>query len=201
MSDADTGSSRAVKIAAIVVAMLLAGGALVAFLVNDHHGTHKRSPSAAGTPHRSPLPQAKWRVRAFPSGVIGHVTRKDINHARRRGVRAIHAVENVYDALVLDPSDAERAVHAHFEDGAARAFLRARARLPSRITRVRTTRRRLQIGIDAKSAGKAIATVLVSFKGRRDSRRVKIRLRSTLWLERVDGTWKVLAWRAKEGPA
>jgi hypothetical protein len=203
LSVADDGNSRALKIAAIAVAAVLAGGVLVAFLL-IHHGSHKPSPSAADTPthrNRTHLPQAKWRVRAFPSGVIGHVTRKNINRARRRGRRAVAAVENVYDALVLDPPDAERVIRAHFEEGAARAFLRTRARLPSGIRRVRTTRRRLQIGIDAKSAGKAVASVLVSFKGDKDSHRVKIRVRSTLWLERMHGTWKVVAWRGKQGPA
>jgi hypothetical protein len=187
------------------VAVLLVG-ALAAFLL-AHRDAHPTAPSAAGatftpTPSPSPtlLPQAKWQARAFPAGVVGHVTKKDLKAVRIQGVRASHAVENVYDALLLDPADVARVTRAHFEQGAAPVFLRARARLSGRIHHVRTTLRRLQIGIDAKSARKAIATVLVSFKAERNSRRVRLRIKSTLWLEHKHRSWKVLAWRAQQGP-
>jgi hypothetical protein len=180
-------------------------GAL-AFLL-AHRDVHPSPPPAAGatptpTPNPSPtlLPQAKWHMRAFPAGVVGHVTKKDLKAVRTQSVRASHAVENVYDSLLLDPGDVGRVIRAHFERGAARAFLRTRTRLPGRVRHVRTIRRRLQIGIDAKSARKAIATVLISFKAERNSRRVRLHIKSTLWLEHKHSSWKVLAWRAGQGP-
>jgi hypothetical protein len=187
------------------VAVALIAGTIVAFLMT-HHSSHNPTHPAAGAPSPSapsgprPLPQAKWRVRTFPAGVVGHVTKKDLKAVRKQRVPASHAVENVYNALLLDSSDLERVTRAHFEHGAAGAFLHARGRLPGQIHRVRTTRRSLEIGIDAKSASKAVATVFVSFKGQRNSQKVRIHLKSTLWLERKHRAWMVVAWRAEQGP-
>jgi hypothetical protein len=192
-------------IAATIVAVALIAGAIVAFLMTHHSSDTPRRPAAAG-PSPSPrpsatlLPQAKWRVRSFPAGVVGNVTKKDLKAVRQQEGRASHAVENLYNALLLDPSDLARVTRAHFEHGAAGAFLHARGRLPGAISRVRTTRRSLQIGIDAKSASKAVATVFVAFKGRHNSRKVKVNLKSTLWLERKHRSWMVLAWRTQQGP-
>ena len=77
---------------------------------------------------------------------------------------------------------------------------RARPRIAGQIARIRTTERRIRIGVDATSAQRAVATVSLSFKGKRDSERVKVKHRATLWLERVHRSWKVVAWRARRGP-
>jgi ketosteroid isomerase-like protein len=119
---------------------------------------------------------------------------------RRQGRRATQAIKNVYNALLLDPPSAERVIKAHFEAGSAQAFLHVRPRISVHISRVRTTDRRIRIGVDASSARRAVATVSVSFKGKRDSKRLKVKQRATLWLERVHDSWKVVAWRARRGP-
>jgi hypothetical protein len=202
---AETGTSKRLWIAASLVGVALIVGAIVAFLIT-HHTAHAPTRPTAGGPSAtpvsspSPLPQAKWRVRAFPAGVVGHVTKKDLKAVRRQESRASHAIKNVYNALLLEPSDLKRVTRVHFEHGAGRVFLHTHARLPGPIRRVRTTRRSLQIGIDAKSASQAVATVFVSFKGQHNSRKVKINLKSTLWLERSHRSWKVLAWRAQQRP-
>jgi hypothetical protein len=188
-------------IVATIVALALIAGAIVA-LVIGRHSSHPTTRLATEAPSPSPtsLPQAKWRVRTFPAGVVGNVTKKDLKAVRHQAARASHAVENIYNALLLNPSDLERVTRAHFEHGAAGAFLHSRSRLPGAINRVRTTRRSLQMGMDAKSASKAVATVNVSFKANRNSRKVKATLKSTLWLERKHRSWMVLAWRAQQRP-
>jgi hypothetical protein len=205
LSLAETGPSRTVKVVAVVVAVALVAVAIAAFVLTRNSSHPNKLPAAVGSspsarPTPTLLPQAKWRVRAFPAGVVGTVTKKDLKAVRLQGVRASHAVENVYNALLLDPSDVTRVTRAHFEQGAARAFLHARGRIPGEMQRVRTTRRSLQIGLDAKSASKAVATVSVSFKARRNSRKVRVKLKSTLWLERKHRSWQVVAWRAAQGP-
>jgi hypothetical protein len=203
LGDTDTGDSRVLKVVAVVVAVAVAAGLVVAFVWRGNDSP----PTASGTagsstprPAPKPLPQAKWRIRAFPSAVTKHVTKKDLKVARKQGRRATQAIENVYNALLLDPPSADRVIRAHFEAASAQAFLRARPRISSRITRIRTTDRRIRIGVDAGSSQRAVATVSVSFKGKRGSERVKVKHRATLWLERVHHSWKVVAWRARRGP-
>jgi hypothetical protein len=159
-------------------------------------GSLNHTPSAAPTL----LPQAKWRVRAFPAAVTGKTTKKQLKAARLQGRRASQAIKNVYNALLLDPPAAERIIRAHFEPAAAHAFLRARSRLPGRISLVRTTARSVRIGVDALNARKAVATVRVLLKGVRKARRIRLQAQSTLWLERIHHSWRVLAWRARQGP-
>lgn len=185
----------------VVVLVAIAAG-LVAFLTRDRSARPSASSSRGAVPRAHPtlLPQAKWQVRSFPEAVTGKTTKKQLKAVHIQGRRASQAIKNVYNALFLDPPAAERVIHAHFEPAAARAFLHARARLPGPIRHVRTTARSLRIGVDAHSAHRAIATVRVFLKALRHSRRIRIAARSTLWLERVHQSWRVLAWRAQQGP-
>lgn len=183
-----------------VVLVAIAAG-LAAFLASDRNSGPSASSSKGAAPRAHPtlLPQAKWQVRAFPAAVTGKTTKKQLKAARIQGRRASEAIQKVYNALFLDPPAAERVIHAHFEPAAARAFLRARARLPGPIRHVRTTARSVRIGVDAQSAHRAIATVRVLLKAVRHSRVIKIKARSTLWLERIHKSWRVLAWQARQG--
>jgi hypothetical protein len=192
---------RVWKIVMAVVLVAIAAG-LVAFLARDHNAAPSASGSKGDVPgaQHTPLPQAKWQVRAFPAAVTGKTTKKQLKAARIQGRRASQGIQKVYNALFLDPSVAERVIHAHFEPAAARAFLRARARLPGPIRHVRTTARSVRIGVDAQSAHRAVATVRVRLKGIRKARRIKLKAQSTLWLERIHHSWRVLAWRARQGP-
>jgi hypothetical protein len=192
---------RVWKIVVLVVLLAIAAG-LTAFLARDRNAPPDASGSKGAAPSAHPtlLPQAKWQVRAFPAAVTGKTTKKQLKAARFQGRRASQAIKNVYNALLLDPPAAERIIRAHFEPAAARAFLRARSRLPGRISLVRTTARSVRIGVDALSARKAIATVRVLMKGVRKTRRIKLKAQSTLWLERIHHSWRVLAWRARQGP-
>jgi hypothetical protein len=201
LSVAGTSRNTVLKITAIVGLVALAAG-IAAFILMDRGSSPTASGSLNHTPSAAPtlLPQAKWRVRAFPAAVTGKTTKKQLKAARIQGRRASQAIKNVYNALLLDPPAAERVIRAHFEPAAARAFLSARSRLPGRITLVRTTARTVRIGVDALNARKAVATVRVQLKGVRKTRRIRLRAQSTLWLERIHHSWRVLAWRARQGP-
>jgi hypothetical protein len=189
---------RVWKIVMVVVLVAIAAG-LAAFLAS-HRNDAPSSKGAVPRAHPTPLPQAKWQVRAFPAAVTGKTTKKQLKAARIQGLRASRAIQKVYNALFLDLPSAERVVHAHFEPAAARAFLRARTRVPGPIRHVRTTARSMRIGVDVQTAHQAIATVRVLLKAVRRSRRIKLKAESTLWLERIHHSWRVLAWRARQEP-
>lgn len=185
----------------IVVAVALVVG-LAAFLLS-RGASDAASPAAEASPTPTPtvLPQARWKVRAFPSGLLGQVGKQAVKAAHRQARKAAKAVKHIYYVLLLDPPATEDLIRSRFEPAAARAFLHARARLPGRLSLVRTTHRFLKIGVDAASRRRAVARVGIVMKATRNSHRVKIKQKSTLWLERVHRLWKVLAWRAQQGPA
>jgi hypothetical protein len=202
LSDTDKGHSIWLKVIAGLIALAVAGGLVAALL--PHHRDRDRAPSASGpttasSPSaRPPLPQAKWHVHAFAAAVTSDVTKKDRKAARKQGIKAARGIRKVYYALLLDPSAANSLIRAHFEPKAARAFLASRARLSGRLHRIRTTGRFLRIGVDAGTAKRAIAIVGVLFKADQNSKRLKIKHKSTLWLERVHQAWKILAWHADQ---
>jgi hypothetical protein len=175
---------------------------VIALLSNDHnpHSGPKQPTAAEPTSTAPPLHQAKWRVHTFPRGIANHVSKRNRRTAERQGARAARGIKAVYNAVFLDPSVANRAVRAHFESGAARAFLRAGTGPPRRTQRVQITFRAMHIGVETGRSRRAIATVTVYMKGSRRSNRIKIKHESTLWLERVDRDWKVLAFRAHQHP-
>ncbi|MEA2505575.1 MAG: hypothetical protein QOH48_193 [Actinomycetota bacterium] len=107
-------------------------------------------------------------------------------------------MERVYNKLFLDPAKAAETIRSHFEAAAARSFLRANVRLPRGFTQVQITHRALHIGVDAKTAQNAVASVSVLLRGVRNSKHLKLKNESTLWLELVHRTWKVLAFHTAQ---
>ena len=187
------GGGTALGFALIILVFAFLGG-------DDPSGSPRPSPPSSGSPTPPPIHQAKWRVHVFPSGLTSLAGRKQKKIAKRQGMRAARAIEDVYNAVFLEPSSIARSVRRHFETGAARAFLRAKTRLPRRMTRTQITYRSIHIGVTARVPQQAVATVKILSRGIRDSQRVKLKHQSTLWLERVHKAWKVLAFRARQGP-
>ena len=187
------GGGTALGIALIILVFALLGS-------NDPSGSPRLSPTSSGSPTPPPIHQAKWRVHVFPSGLRNLAGRKQKKTAKQHGMRAARGIKDVYNAVFLEPSSIARSVRRHFERGAARAFLRAKTRLPRRMTRTQITYRSMHIGVDARFPKQAVATVKIFSRGIRDSQRVKLKHESTLWLERVHRGWKVLAFRARQGP-
>jgi hypothetical protein len=176
--------------------------ALVALLwpQNSDSTVAAAPPTREGSPSPTALRQAKWRVRVFPAAVAPQISKEARKKARREGVRASRGIERVYNALFLDHSTVRREIDSHFESRAARAFSRVKIRLPHSLKRVQITYRSVVIGVDARTSRNAIATVRVLAKGVRSSKRVKMQHVSTLWLERIHRSWKILAFQARQGP-
>ena len=187
----------------VVILVAIAAG-LVAFLTRDRTASPRVSGSRGGgtvpRAHPTLLPQAKWQVRSFPEAVTGKTSKKQLKAAHIQGRRASQAIKNVYNALIPRSSGGRASDPCSLRARCRPAFLHARARLPGPIRHVRTTARSVRIGVDAHSAHRAIATVRVLLKALRHSRRIKITARSTLWLERIHQSWRILAWRAQQGP-
>jgi hypothetical protein len=190
----------------IGVAVIAVAGTIALIAVFwPRHSPPPRPPTASSTTE-SPTPtprvlrQARWHTNVFAAAIIGKVTKKDRKAARTQGLRASRGIEHVYDKLLLDPSAAPQVIHSHFKAAAARSFLHADIQLPRTLTRVQITHRAVQIGVNARTARNAIATVRVLLKGVQNSKRIKLQHEATLWLERVHWAWKVLAFRARQVP-
>jgi hypothetical protein len=187
---------------AIIVAIAIAAPAVVVLLSRDDPPSRTASPAAtrSASPTPATLRQAKWHTRTFPAAMKAKMTPKHRKTVKAEGLRASRGIQDVYNALFLAPGRVDQAVRSHFEQRARRAFLRAKVGLPRRFRRAQITYRSVRMGVDAKTAQNAIATVTVLLKGLRGSNRLKIRHEATLWLERVHRSWKVLAFSAKQGP-
>jgi hypothetical protein len=188
-------------IAVAVLVALAVAGAIVAPSGDKTPPSAGPSPSASSVSPTPPaLRQAKWRVKTFPAAKPAVLTKKQRKVVHTEGLRASRGIEKVYNALFLAPTQRVQAVRSHFEQRAARAFLHTKTGLPQGLRRVQITYRSVRMGVDARTAQNAIAKVAVLLKGVRGSKRLKIRNVSTLWLERVHQSWKVLAFDAKRGP-
>ena len=108
---------------------------------------------------------------------------------------------DVYDAVFLQPAHLPAAARSDFSRAAARSWQRSRAGLPAHAERVKLLSRRARIGIDAESARRAVASVVVRAAGWRGARRFRLLHRATLWIERGARGWRIVAYDLAQGPA
>ncbi len=137
--------------------------------------------------------QAAWSIRIHPAGVTGRLNKRSKAQLaiQRKELRGL--IRETYDALFLDPSQLRDVVGKCFAAQAARAFLRSKAGLPKGADSLKTTIRRARIGIQATNARHAAGQVVVMGRARTDGSIIRIRHRSTLWLQRQSKGWKVVA--------
>lgn len=141
--------------------------------------------------------QARWEVTSDVSGRFGDLgprARKELRARRRELVRV---VREVYAAAWLRPRAERRVVRARFGRRAARAFLESRLGPPDD-ERVRTTRRVLELDVAADDPRRGAARVAIVARVGDHARGRRVRHRATLWLERHDGRWRVIAFDALE---
>jgi hypothetical protein len=181
-------------LAAIVAAFLIATG--VGFLIDieDSGGTRPESRLADDsnfTPDEPSIPQARWHISTHPSAALGKVTKKQRRGLDKVAPRLETAVRDIYDAMILSRSQLRKAARTWMTPLAARE-LRASPPIPEGLKRIRTTRRGAEIGIDV-TRRRAAAKVRVIFRAERGKRKMAFVHLGTLWLERADGKWQVIA--------
>jgi hypothetical protein len=202
LSDTASHDKRVWIAIAIVLAVAITVAVIVALASHEDPASDTAPPPTTSPASPSPpaLRQAKWHIRTFPAVMRDRMTKKHRRSVRTQGLKASRGIERVYNALFLAPVEMDHAVRSHFEQKAGRAFLRAKIGLPRRLRRVQITHRSIRLGIDAGTSKNAIATVKVLLKGVRGSTRLKIQHQSTLWLERLHRSWKILAFNAQQEP-
>lgn len=185
------------KIALLAVASLALGSC------SGNDGTAPQASAAepdvpaATTPD---IPQAKWKIKAHPSGNLGKITKRQAKRVRAQRRPVSKLVAEVYDALFLDPARREEVLKARLLPRAARA-IGNKAGVPEGAGEVRTKVRKADIGIDVDGARRAAAKVKVRAEGVAGRRKFEIVHRATLWLERSRGKWKVIAFSLRQKPA
>jgi hypothetical protein len=142
--------------------------------------------------------QASWDIRAYPAGLLGKLHKREKEQLKDQRKKLSTILKDTYDALFLRPRSTGRVVRRWFSPRSAHALLKSRIGPPGGTAKLRTTRRVATIGIQAPSARRAAARVRVQARLLKGDRYLRLRHRSTLWLERVEGKWTVIAFDVEQ---
>ena len=181
---------------AIAIALLLGAGAwLVISQTTAEHLTNPEYPTAAPS-----IEQAPWKVEFSKSGRVTGLSNKQQARYTLQRDRVGDVVTDIYDGIFLNPAQLDDLIKRFFSSEAASSIGKAKLGLPAGASEVTTIKRKAEIGLDASTTDFAIAEVLIVAKATADDREVKVEHSSTLWLERFDNDWKVIAFDLEQGP-
>ena len=145
-------------------------------------------------PTKRPIEQAPWRIHVYPAGAVTKLTAHQRARVKTQRERLADSVRNLFDAQYFSPEAAARPVaEKTFAPAAARRWLSARSGPPQGLAKLRTVARTARIGVNARTAKQAAATVRIVARGRRGQREARFAQVATLWLERAGGRWRVIA--------
>ncbi|MDP9069637.1 MAG: hypothetical protein M3N53_15035 [Actinomycetota bacterium] len=183
-----------VSIAAVLlVGLLLLGGGDRAEPVVSHD-----APGAPRTEKLVPPPQARWKITTHSAGVVEPVTKAQQRAVARQRPALSALVRRVYDALFVHPGRSRAVLRDTFTRRAAGAFRRSGAGVATAGV-ASTTLRRADIGI-APTDGARLAVATVAVRAQADEPgATRFLHRSTLWLERSQRLWKVIAFSIDQG--
>lgn len=116
--------------------------------------------------------------------------------AERSALRS--SLEELYHALLLDRAALNDVLRTTFARSAADALRKAKTGWPAGVGGVEITKRSADIGIQVQGGRRAIAVVAWNGRGLLDERPLMLRHRSTMWLEKTDGRWRVIAFDITE---
>jgi hypothetical protein len=182
------------------IALALAVGLLTYVLLQQQ--TESRGGGARPAPTieaPTSLPQARWRVKTVPKGGK-RISKAEQARVKKRGAKVATVVQTFFDTLFLDPTNTDEIVAATFTRGAAKALARPGVGLPQGAEEVQTLRRRANIILYAETASQAIATVEVRLKGVAEEQAFRLQHAATLWLQRSDKGWRVMAYEITQKP-
>jgi hypothetical protein len=150
------------------------------------------------TPEAPRIPQAKWKMVAYQSGSLGELSNKEKKRLKNQKPRVRKFVREVYAALFLDPSTIDSVVAEMFTRRAGRALKRSGAGFRPGAEKIKTLMRKATIGIQADNAALAAAEVNVRARAMANNDVVRLRHQSTLWMERKNGRWRVIAFKVDQ---
>lgn len=184
-----------VAVAAAVALVIAAVTAIVLVDVPGERLLGRLSGGETATKVRD-LPQAAWRFSVHASGLAGNLTHRQQIALQRQRPRLRSLVKRVYDSLFVHPNRLPATLKENFSEPAARALRRAKpgAAAPARAS---TTMRRARIGVRAPG-GARMAVASVAVRALAEGGAPPVLHRSTLWLERSRGRWKVVAFEVRQ---
>lgn len=109
------------------------------------------------------------------------------------------AIQGVYDALFLH-GDVDAAARKYFAPAAGRELRKSSFGWPAEAARVFLKKRKVRIALQFDGGRRGVATVKLAGRARVEGDRLRIFHRSTLWLEKTDGRWRVIAFEAIQHP-
>lgn len=139
------------------------------------------------------LIQAEWTVKTFPARIPGSPTTIEKSAIKAEGVVAARTVRAVIDAAILERSDLRDLGGEELGPAVEGALVAARFGAPAGAKDVQITRRIAHIGIDPLTARRATAEISVGFKATVSGKTRRFVQRSTLWLEKTENKWQVVA--------
>ena len=192
-------SLRRQRLPLLTVAVVLVLGAVAWVLISQTTSEHLTRPDY---PIAAPaVEQADWKLEYSAEGRSGKLTKAQQERNATQKAKVAALVKSVYDAIFLEPIGLDLLVKESFSAEAARSISTDKLGFPKGATDVKTTTRRAHIALDAETADFAIGEIAVVAKAEVGAKQVDIEHRSTLWLERMEDGWKVVAFDLEQGPA
>jgi hypothetical protein len=144
--------------------------------------------------------QAPWRIEVSRAGGDGRVTNAQKQAVARQEAGVTSLVQEVYDALLLERSKVDSVITERFIEGAGTAFVRATRGVLPAADELRLQKRIARIGIDVNGADRAAARVRIVVGARKGGTKALALNTSTLWLERDERGWQVIAYEIDQRP-
>lgn len=193
--------SPAVLVAAVLASVALVGLALFLAGLDDAapRTTTETPPRASVTPTPE-VRHASWRMRRGATGSFGELTKAQTQRVKAQTPRIGALVRNLYDTLFLKPERVRDVVGTAFTRPAARSWARLRVGPPAATTALRIVSRGAKVTVDAPSARRAVAIVRLRARGETETGHFRMAHGATLWLERLPGPWRVVAYDVDQRP-
>ena len=190
---------RRQRLPLLTIAACIVGGAVAWVLISNATSQHLTTPDH---PVAAPaVEQADWRLEYTAEGRFGKLTEAQKARYAAQKEKVAVLVQSVYDGIFLEPSRLKDVLKSSFSAAAADSIHTDKLGFPNGATEVRTTKRRAHVALDAQTADFAIGRIEVVAEAKVNDRTVDVAHRSTLWLERADAGWKVIAFDLEQGPA
>ena len=192
-------SLRRQRLPLLTIATVLVLGAVAWVLISQTTSKHLTTPDY---PIAAPaVEQADWKLEHSLEGRFGKLTKPQQARLEAQRPKVAALVQNIYDAIFLEPVGLNLLVKESFSTEAARSISTDKLGFPKGATDVKTTKRRAHIALDAQTADFAIGRISIVAEAEVGGKQVDIEHRSTLWLERREDGWKVIAFDLEQGPA
>ena len=191
-------SLRRQRLPLLTIAAVLVLGAVAWTLIartTSEHLTQRDSSVAAPA-----IEQADWKMDYSEARRYGRLSKAEQARFDIQKEKAAVLVQGLYDGIFLEPARLETVIKDTFTADASKSFEADRFGFPGGASDVKTLKRTAHISMDAVTADTAIGRVSVIAQADLDDRIVRIKHSSTLWMERKDKGWQVIAFDVQQGP-